>query len=139
MAKLTLTSAISAYKQIKATKFLQLTEKEIANFIEEQIKLKKGEIADLKEESVETYNEMKEDFQISLLDLDESAISNRGDRKETAKDYVLGALDKLKVIDGFTSNKLEDINYLKVQIKQLEELRIQLENLDSNIVVKESN
>lgn len=139
MAKLTLTSAISAYKKIKANKFLQLTEKEVANFIDDQIKLKRSEIVDLKEESIETSGELKEDFQISLLDLDESNISNRGARKDTAEYYVIEALSKLENIDAFVADKVESINYLKVQIKQLEELRTQLENLDSTIVVEESN
>lgn len=136
MSKFTLTSAISKYKKIKINQFLRLTEKEIGKVIADQIKLKEDEISDLKEDSVETSAEMKEDFQISLLDLNESAITNRSDRQETAEEYVLDALGLLSDISDFTTDKLALIKEKEAEIAQLVELRSQLETLESVIVVE---
>jgi len=137
MGKLTLTSAIEIYKKIKSTKFLQLTEKAIGKFIDDQISTKRDEIQVLKDETVETTEELTDDFQISLMDLDESNIKSTGARKETAQEYVLDALLSLREIDDFKVNQKTLIDHKESQIKQLETLRDYLEKLADNIVIEE--
>lgn len=131
--KLNLANAIKAYKKGKENRQISQTETQIERFIDEQIKLKKEEIEEINETLAETLEERNDDFEVSLLELDESCISTRQHRKDTAQEYVLGAVRLLKSRDSYKESNEDKIELLRDDIKYLEELRTKLETLEVEV------
>jgi hydrogenase maturation factor HypF (carbamoyltransferase family) len=123
-------------KQIKNVR-KNATERNVSLFAEavdktiaEQIRLKKGEIADLEAELKETKDEALFDFQDSLVQINDSAIKSSTERKAYAENYIIDALgDFQDIVDKEDSLKAE-IKDLKEQIKKLETIQGILDKLE---------
>lgn len=135
--KLNLANAIKAYKKGKENRQISQTETQIERFIDEQIKLKKEEIEEINETLAETLEERNDDFEVSLLELDERCISTRQHRKDIAQEYVSKAVGLLKSRDSYKESNEEQIELLRADIKYLEELRAKLETLEVEVESEE--
>ena len=127
--KLGLAKAIALFKDGKETRNLRLTEDEIVDFIKTQIDLKESEIKELRKTFEQTKEEKSEDFNDSLLELDEDFISSRAERKATAKNYVGSAIKRMVTLKKSLDQYTTDIENLEKEITLLGDLRTTLEGL----------
>lgn len=131
---LNLAKAMAKLEKGKASRNVKLAEKEISKFIDGQIKVKKEEIEELKIMTDETSEENNEDLKDLLLtNLENKSINNISKRKNSAKEYCLEALGKMKENSQYKADQDVKVKKLEKQIESLKELRKELEIIDVEV------
>ena len=95
---------------------------QVDKLINDQIKLKKEEIADIKQTLKEYEEEAMFDFADGLIHIDDAEIKSSGDRKEYAEEYVSTAINNYGAIQDEIASYKADIDTLTNEIKSLEAL-----------------
>ena len=131
---LALATAIANFKKGKDSRNVRLTEKEIAKFIDGQVKLKSEEIAELKATMEETIEEKQEDFRdVLLTGLEDASISDNSQRKSTAQEYVRTALSKLSSNSSYKESVEVSVEKLEAEVALLNQLRTELEDIQVEV------
>lgn len=95
----------------------------VEKLIDKQIKLKKEEVSDLKEELETTTQDAELDFIDSLTAIEDTKITSTAARNSYAERYILDAIANRQTIDENIQTVKDDISALEKDIKALEDVK----------------
>ena len=133
------TKAIAKFKQLKNDVDVTAFGTKVQRVLDDAIDSTNRDLKRLKEDLAESIEEQERDMVYAILDVDTSKMNSKAGRDAYAKEWLQNAS---KAIGNFNTQKENLENQIKEKVqalKDLKDLKTQLENIDVEKFIEKSN